>query len=86
MLPTGLDSNGLDVVTAAKNAGVNLDVVNVMAMGYYQNGDYGAFALQAAQSTVNQLKSLYRCPLHVHQHQSVAVRVQQDLLQLHRLI
>jgi hypothetical protein len=59
VLPTGLDSNGLGVVTAAKNAGVNLDVVNVMAMDYYQNGDYGAFALQAAQSTFNQLKSLY---------------------------
>jgi hypothetical protein len=59
VLPTGLDNNGLNVVTAAKNAGVNLDVVNVMAMDYYQNGDYGAFALQAAQSTFNQLKSLY---------------------------
>ncbi|GAA5177780.1 hypothetical protein GCM10023322_03310 [Rugosimonospora acidiphila] len=59
VLPTGLDGNGVNVVTAAKNAGVNLDVVNVMAMDYYQNGDYGAFALQAAQSTFNQLKSLY---------------------------
>ncbi|GIH12341.1 glycoside hydrolase family 18 protein [Rugosimonospora africana] len=59
VLPTGLDSNGLGVVTAAKNAGVNLDVVNVMAMDYYQSGDYGAFAIQAAQSTFNQLKSLY---------------------------
>jgi hypothetical protein len=59
VLPTGLDGNGLNVVTAARNAGVNLDVVNVMAMDYYQNGDYGAFALQAAQSTFNQLKSLY---------------------------
>ena len=59
VLPSGLDSNGLNVVTAAKNAGVNLDVVNLMAMDYYQSGDYGAFAIQAAQSTFNQLKSLY---------------------------
>jgi Cellulose binding domain/Glycosyl hydrolases family 18 len=60
VLPTGLDANGLNVVTSAKNAGVNVDIVNVMAMDYYQNGvDYGQAALQAAQATHDQLKTLY---------------------------
>jgi hypothetical protein len=58
-LPTGLDANGLNVVRAAQAAGVNLDVVNIMAMDYYQSGDYGDFAVQAAQSTYNQLATLY---------------------------
>jgi hypothetical protein len=58
-LPTGLDANGLNVVRAAQAAGVNLDVVNIMAMDYYQSGDYGDFAVQAAQSTHNQLATLY---------------------------
>lgn len=59
VLPTGLDANGLNVVTSTINAGVNIDIVNVMAMDYYQNGtDYGQAALQAAQATHDQLKSL----------------------------
>ncbi|HWB38024.1 MAG TPA: cellulose binding domain-containing protein, partial [Rugosimonospora sp.] len=59
VLPTGLDANGLNVVRSAVNAGVNLDIVNIMAMDYYQSGDYGDFAVQAAQSTYNQLAGLY---------------------------
>jgi hypothetical protein len=59
VLPEGLDNNGLNVVTAAKAAGAPIDTVNVMAMDYYRTGDYGAFALQAAQATHNQLQSLY---------------------------
>ena len=44
----------------AQNAGVNLDLVNVMAMDYQRStGDYGNFAVQAAQSTFTQLKGLY---------------------------
>ena len=58
VLPTGLTSDGLNVVTSAKNAGVHLDLVNIMAMDYYQGaGDQGAKAIQAAQSTQAQLKS-----------------------------
>jgi Cellulose binding domain/Fibronectin type III domain len=59
--PTGLDDNGLNVVKAAKAAGVPIDTVNVMAMDYYGqgNGDYGLLAQQAAQSTHDQLQSLY---------------------------
>jgi hypothetical protein len=59
VLPNGLTSDGLNVVTAAKNAGVNLDVVNLMAMDYYQSVDYGDAAVQAANSVFGQLKTLY---------------------------
>jgi chitinase len=59
VLPEGLTSDGVNVVTSAKNAGVSLDLVNVMAMDYYRNGDYGDFAVQAANSTFAQVKSLY---------------------------
>jgi hypothetical protein len=60
VLPEGLDANGLAVVTSARDAGVNLNLVNVMAMDYGRPaGNYGDFAVQAAQSTFNQLKTLY---------------------------
>ncbi|WSE30114.1 chitinase [Amycolatopsis rhabdoformis] len=60
VLPNGLDSNGLGVVNAAKAAGVNLDLVNVMAMDYYQGaGDQGAKAISAAKATQAQLKSIF---------------------------
>ncbi|MFJ3306290.1 cellulose binding domain-containing protein [Streptomyces sp. NPDC086549] len=58
-LPEGLTADGLNVVASARDAGVDLDVVNVMAMDYYRSVDYGDAALQAAQSTFAQLKSLY---------------------------
>lgn len=58
-LPEGLTADGLNVVRSARDAGVNLDVVNVMAMDYYRDMDYGDAAVQAAQSTFAQLKSLY---------------------------
>ncbi|MFK4225834.1 cellulose binding domain-containing protein [Streptomyces sp. NPDC019890] len=59
VLPEGLTADGLAVVRSARDAGVNLDVVNVMAMDYYRSIDYGDAAVQAAQSTFTQLKSLY---------------------------
>ncbi|WP_214326097.1 carbohydrate-binding protein [Nonomuraea sediminis] len=59
VLPEGLTADGLAVVRSARDAGVNLDLVNVMAMDYYRNADYGDAAVQAATSTFNQLKSLY---------------------------
>jgi hypothetical protein len=59
VLPEGLTADGLNVVRSARDAGVNVDLVNVMAMDYYRNGDYGQFAVDAANSTFNQLKSLY---------------------------
>jgi hypothetical protein len=60
VLPEGLTSDGINVVRSARDAGVNLDLVNVMAMDYQRSsGDYGNFAVQAAQSTFAQLKTLY---------------------------
>jgi chitinase len=59
VLPEGLTADGLGVVRAARDAGVNVDLVNVMAMDYYRTGDYGTFAVDAANSTFNQIKSLY---------------------------
>ncbi|WP_033291940.1 chitinase [Amycolatopsis jejuensis] len=59
VLPSGLTQDGLNVVTAAKDAGVDLDLVNVMAMDYYQGpGDQGAKAIEAAKATQGQLKSV----------------------------
>ncbi|MEU6430933.1 cellulose binding domain-containing protein [Microbispora sp. NPDC046973] len=59
VLPNGLTADGLNVVRSARDAGVRLDAVNVMAMDYYQSVDYGDAAVQAANSTFAQLKSLY---------------------------
>ncbi|MER7009037.1 cellulose binding domain-containing protein [Dactylosporangium sp. NPDC000555] len=60
VLPEGLTSDGVNVVRSARDAGVNLDLVNIMAMDYQRSsGDYGNFAVQAAQSTFTQLKGLY---------------------------
>jgi hypothetical protein len=59
VLPEGLTADGINVVRSARDAGVDLDIVNVMAMDYYRSGDYGDLAVQAANSTFAQLKSLY---------------------------
>jgi hypothetical protein len=59
VLPNGLTADGLNVVRSARDAGVKLDAVNVMAMDYYQSVDYGDAAIQAANSTFSQLKTLY---------------------------
>ncbi|TCO56643.1 chitinase [Actinocrispum wychmicini] len=60
VLPSGLTSDGVNVVQQAKNAGVNLDLVNVMAMDYYQGpADQGAKAIAAAKATQAQVKSVY---------------------------
>ena len=48
VLPEGLTGDGLNVVRAAKTAGVNLDLVNIMAMDYGRSAqDYGDLAIQA---------------------------------------
>ncbi|MFD7452043.1 carbohydrate binding domain-containing protein [Kitasatospora sp. NPDC059827] len=60
VLPEGLTSDGVTIVKSARDAGVNLDLVNIMAMDYYRSGsDYGNAAVQAAQATFGQLKALY---------------------------
>jgi hypothetical protein len=65
VLPTGLTSDGLYVVQSAVRYGVNLSGVNVMAMDYGDSaapspaGRMGAYAIQAATATFNQLKGVY---------------------------
>jgi hypothetical protein len=60
VLPEGLTADGLNVVRSAKNAGVALDLVNIMAMDYGRAGqDYGNLAIQAVDSTKAQIQSIY---------------------------
>ena len=60
VLPEGLTNDGLNVVKSAKNAGVAVDLVNIMAMDYGRAGqDYGDLAIQAVKSTKDQIKSIY---------------------------
>ncbi len=68
VLPTGLDNNGLNVVDQALKAGVKLDGINVMAMDYGESSapttgsnakSMGAYAIQAAQSTYDQMTTLF---------------------------
>ncbi|MFJ4767721.1 cellulose binding domain-containing protein [Streptomyces uncialis] len=57
--PDGLTATGLSVVASARDAGVELDIVNIMTMDYFMVIDYGDAALRAAEATVAQLRSLY---------------------------
>ncbi|WP_316520499.1 carbohydrate binding domain-containing protein [Kitasatospora brasiliensis] len=60
VLPEGLTAEGVAIVKSARDAGVSVDLVNIMAMDYYRTGtDYGNAAVQAAQSLFGQLKALY---------------------------
>jgi Cellulose binding domain len=59
VLPSGLTADGVNVVRAARDAGVNLDLVNIMAMDYYQGSDHADQAIAAANATFGQLRSLY---------------------------
>ncbi|MEV7025086.1 carbohydrate binding domain-containing protein, partial [Kitasatospora sp. NPDC093558] len=60
VLPEGLTAEGVAIVKSARDAGVAVDLVNIMAMDYYRSGtDYGNAAVQAAQALFGQLKALY---------------------------
>lgn len=65
VLPTGLTADGLYVLQSALKYGVTISGVNVMAMDYGNSaapnpqGHMGDYAIQAATSTFNQLKTLY---------------------------
>jgi len=65
VLPSGLTADGVAVVASAVSRGVNVGVINVMAMDYGDSaapnpdGQMGAYAIQAATSTKNQVKSVY---------------------------
>jgi hypothetical protein len=62
VLTNGLDPNGVYVVRSAHDHGVDIGVVNIMAMDYY-NGVYnppmGDYAVSAATGTFHQLAGIY---------------------------
>jgi hypothetical protein len=61
VIPTGLTSDGLFVIENAKENGVRIDLVNVMAMDYGDgvapnpDGQMGDYAIKSAESTLNQM-------------------------------
>lgn len=60
--PTGPDFNGDAFLQQAASDGVSINVVNVMAMDYYSGFDpanMGSDAVEAAQSTLSFLKTLF---------------------------
>ncbi|MCX4547439.1 chitinase [Streptomyces sp. NBC_01500] len=59
VLPDGLTADGVNIVKAAKDAGVKIDVVNIMTMDYYQGSqDMGQAAISAAKNTLAQMQSV----------------------------
>ena len=65
VLPSGLTSDGVYILQSAKNAGVTVDTVNVMAMDFGDSaapnpaGRMGAYAIQSAQSTQAQIRQVW---------------------------
>ena len=65
VLPTGLTADGVYALQSAKNAGVVVDAVNVMAMDFGDStapdpsGQMGTYAIDAAQATQAQIKGVW---------------------------
>ena len=61
VLPGGLTTQGVAVLTSAKAANVSLEAVNVMAMDYGSSftGDMATLAEQAATATAGQIQSVW---------------------------
>jgi chitinase len=60
-MPTGLTYEGINLLAQAKQDGVDIDVVNIMAMdygAYADSGDMGQDAIDAALATISQLREL----------------------------
>lgn len=58
--PSGLENDALAVLKSAHSAGVNVNVVNVMAMDYGDaSSTMGARAISAATGTFNQIKAIF---------------------------
>ena len=60
-MPTGLTYEGINLITQAKQDGVKIDTVNIMAMdygAYADSGDMGQDAIDAALATIGQLRDL----------------------------
>ena len=62
VLPTGLTTEGLGLLQNALTNGVQIGIVNVMAMDYgsdYDPGQMGAYAVDAMNTTISQVAALY---------------------------
>jgi hypothetical protein len=61
VMPDGLTSQGVAILSSAKSNGVALDAVNVMAMDYGSSytGDMAGYAEQAATATAGQIQSVW---------------------------
>lgn len=65
VLPSGLTSDGVALIADAKDAGVRVDLVNIMVMDYGDwaapdpDGKMGTYAIEAAESVVSQLRTVY---------------------------
>jgi hypothetical protein len=60
VLPTGLTSEGIDILDAAADAGFTPNVVNIMAMDYGTSGtEMGTAADEAIAATASQLESVF---------------------------
>ena len=61
VLPSGLTSDGVNVLSSAKSAGANIAAVNVMAMDYGSSfsGDMATLAEEAATATASQVQSVW---------------------------
>jgi chitinase len=61
VLPTGLASQGENILQSAKSAGLNPNVINIMAMDYGSavddGGQMGADAISAALNTISEIKT-----------------------------
>jgi chitinase len=58
--PSGLPGDVETLIKNARNAGVNINVVNIMTMDYgYMGETESAVAIESANGTFNQLKSIY---------------------------
>lgn len=61
VMPYGLTPDGIAVVQSAVDFGVDLSIVNIMAMDYGPSGiDMGDAAISAAENLFTQLKDLYQ--------------------------
>ncbi|MFF7987795.1 carbohydrate binding domain-containing protein [Streptomyces sp. NPDC007901] len=60
VLTSGLTNDGVNILKAAKSAGVKIDVVNIMAMDYYAGTgtEMGQGAVSAARATLAQMQSV----------------------------
>ncbi|MEE4541298.1 chitinase [Streptomyces sp. V4-01] len=60
VLTSGLTNDGVNIIKAAKNAGVKIDVVNIMTMDFYAGTgtEMGQGSVAAAQATLSQMQSV----------------------------